>query len=153
MFMHMWKIWKMLATQFKFKHIMATALQIDSRTKVNLHPTHCGQAYMTLDQSWSIAKRRVCRNYHAQWLFENRHYVCATYFFSSFVNRLKVPHSCVITVCFRFPKCRLPVAEWQSSQREFENVFGQFWKFDERSVCTSRVRRSKRLLSRVYFLW
>lgn len=40
----------MLATQFKFKHIMANALQIDSRTKVNLHPTHSGQAYMTLDQ-------------------------------------------------------------------------------------------------------
>lgn len=45
---------------------MANALQIDSRTKVNLHPTHSGQAYMTLDQPWSIAKRRVCRNYHAQ---------------------------------------------------------------------------------------
>lgn len=45
---------------------MATDLQIDSRTKVNLHPTIRRQACMTLDQLCSIAKRSVCRNYHVQ---------------------------------------------------------------------------------------
>lgn len=58
-------------------------------------------------------------------------YVPHIYFFSSFVNRLKVLDTlvCDNSVCFRFPKCRLPIAEseWQSvvpSRREFENIFG-----------------------------